>query len=215
MIRQVLTILFLLFLSARAEATAQSPDKILINGEEFSLNTNPLESFLQSVNWEPPEEAVIWSSNWRGYLATWEIKNESLVLVNMTIEIDSDPSKDKRERRCIIETVFPEKKQVVADWFNGALIIPDGEMTNYVHMGYGSTYEKYQIINIKSGSVIGHLNMSHSEFLAYRDKKFQAFKQTEMFKAEFINLVDGEYDWSEEQALEFMQSYYAEHYLSL
>lgn len=194
-------------------ATAQRSDVIVIDNKEFLLNTNPLELHLKEINWKPPKEAAIWSSNWRGYVATWKIGSGNLILSDASIELHSD-SPNNQKRKSILKQLFPDTKEVVANWYTGALIVPDGEMTNYVHMGYGSTYEAYQIIRINKGVVVEHLRMSGEKFSSYKDRKFKVFKKSEKFKKEFKNLTSGEYDWSEDEAIGFMQSYYAEFYLS-
>jgi hypothetical protein len=33
------------------------------------------------------------------------------------------------------------KKSVKATWYSGTLIVPDGKMLHYVHMGYETVYE--------------------------------------------------------------------------
>ena len=215
MVRIMAITLVLLFVSQGVQATAQRPDRISISGEKYFIHTNPLTQYLKMIGWEPPKDAAIRSSNWRGYLASWGIEAGKLILVDMTIEKRRKSAEDKRERKSILKTVFPNKKQIVAEWFNGALIVPSGERISYVHMGYGAMYERYQVLRIKAGTVYEHLHMSQSEFQAYKEKKFQIFRETKMFQSELRNLINGEYNWSEEQALRFMQSFYIEHYLSL
>jgi hypothetical protein len=211
---QRLLILFALVLSLEVFATAQQPDTIILSNVELPLNTNPLESYIKSVGWEPPEEASIWSSNWRGYIAQWEVVAGNLQLKDASIELKGNSIKN-RKRKSIISDLFPKKGRVVATWYSGALIVPDGEMINYVHMGYGSSYESYQVLRIKEGVVIEHLSFSNEQFENYKHRKFESFKETKKFQGELENLMDGEYNWAEDDALSFMQSYYAEYYLSL
>src|SRR3546814_7335855 len=60
--------------------------------------------------------------------------------------------------KSILGDLFPSTEApVVADWYSGALIVPDGERTKYVHMGYGSSYERYQVLRIAAGRVVEHL----------------------------------------------------------
>ena len=82
-------------------------------------------------------------------------------------------------------------------------------------MGYGSSYESYQVLRIKEGVVIEHLSFSNKQFENYKHRKFENFKETKKFQEELENLMGGEYKWAEDDALNFMQSYYAEYYLSL
>ncbi|MBA6231991.1 MULTISPECIES: hypothetical protein [unclassified Colwellia] len=196
-------------------ATAQIPDAIEISDVKYSLNTNPLEKYLTEVKWEKPENASISSANWRGYLAVWKVEAGNLLLTDMTISVPSETEKHRYDNVSILKSVFPNQKEILAAWYSGALIVPYGEMTNYVHMGYGSSYESYIVLRINNGVVIEHLVMVAAEFEKYKHRKFQTFKETKKFQDDLKNLMGGEYNWTEEQALSFMQSFHAEYYLSL
>lgn len=196
-------------------ATAQMPDSIEINHVKYRLNTNPLEKYLTDIKWVKPEHAAISSANWRGYLASWKIEAGNMLLEDVTIRVSEKSSKEPEKTVSILNTLFPNEKLIIATWYSGALIVPHGKMTQYVHMGYGSSYEKYIILQVSKGVVIEHLNFSADEFKTYKRRKFQEFKETKKFKEDLDKLMGGEHNWTEEQALDFMQSYYAEYYLSL
>lgn len=42
----------------------------------------------------------------------------------------------------------------MADWFSGVLRVPQGELLRYVHMGFGSVYERELHISIDKGLVV-------------------------------------------------------------
>lgn len=198
-----------------ALATAQIPDRILIDGQDYALQTNPLESWLAASEWKPPEEATISSANWRGYTASWEITEGQLVLRDVTIQVVADGSGDYAPQS-ILGDLFPSTAApVVADWYSGALIVPDGQMTRYVHMGYGSSYERYQVLRIAGGRVVEHLKLSAEEFEQYKADKFEAFTTTGEYRESLERLREESDELSEEQLRDFMMSYYAERYLSL
>ena len=44
--------------------------------------------------------------------------------------------------------------EVFADWFNGEIRIPQGELLQYIHMGYESIFEKDLILKFKKGVLI-------------------------------------------------------------
>lgn len=102
------------------------------------MNTNPLESLIADKGWEPPSEASRCTSNWREYLAHWEIQDDKLYLLEATIGVRRDQDE---ERRSILADLFAHTPPILADWYSGSLIIPDGKQVEYVHMGYGSTYD--------------------------------------------------------------------------
>lgn len=195
-------------------ATAQQSDELSINGKSYALNTNPLQPHLQAIGWKAPPEAVIWSSNWRGYLAQWRIEDGQLVLVDVTIAVRDEDGKDE-SAQSIREQLFPDTPRVVATWFSGALVIPDGEMVDYVHMGYGTTYDYYQIIRITEGQVMLHLSLDREQFEDYKAAQFRAYAKTEEFERELKTLLKDGKLGDEEEVIDFMKSFYAERYLSL
>jgi hypothetical protein len=75
---------------------------------------------------------------WRRYRGTWEIVDGKLYLMH----IEGDPE---------LEAKLP----LHADWFTGVLRVPIGEMLLYVHMGFGSVYEREIHIRIERGGVVG------------------------------------------------------------
>ena len=196
-----------------ARATAQESDLILVDGESYALNTNPLTPKLLAMGWKPPANLVRSSSNWRGYVAEWKIEQSQLVLVNVTVEtMEGD---DHSLRYSIREDLFPATPRVVAEWYSGALIIPDGEMVEYVHMGYGTSYDHYQVLRVSAGQVVEHLQMTGEEFEAYRQKKFEAFSRTQEFKDALEKLKKQYSGVSEEQHIQFLMEFESERYLSM
>ena len=196
-----------------AFATAQMSDTIILDGKELPLNTNPLTPYLEELKWKIPEEAVISSANWRGHVATWEIAEERLILKDVTIRIPS--GNNGAAKKSILRDIFPSENVVVATWYTGALIIPDGEMTEYVHMGYGSMYSHYQVARITKGNVTELLSMTGKEFSAYKDKKFRDFIGTDEYKKARAELLKDGMELSPAQLEDFLKSFYAETYLSM
>jgi len=200
---------------AVASATAQAPDRIRIDGQDYELNTNPLEPWLEAHAWKPPEEVETSSANWRGYIASWEIVDGQLVLRDVTIRVAGEEPGDSTSKSILGDLFQSAAVRVVADWYSGALIVPDGEVTHYVHMGYGSSYERYQVLRIANGRVIEHVRMSAEEFERYKAEKFAAFSATEEYRTSLETLREQGDGLSDEQLRDFMMSYYAERYLSL
>ena len=53
-----------------------------------------------------------------------------------------------------LATIFPDfPTRVFAHWYSGILRIPEGKRIEYVHMGYGSKYERDLLLNIDQGVV--------------------------------------------------------------
>src|SRR3546814_8853469 len=121
---------------------------------------------------------MVSSANWRGYTASWEIADGKLVLRDATILVAGEEAGDYTPKIILGDLCPSTEAPVVADWYSGALIVPDGERTKYVHMGYGSSYERYQVLRIAAGRVVEHLKLSAEEFERYKADKFEAFTAT-------------------------------------
>ena len=73
---------------------------------------------------------------WRQYIGTWEVKDGMFYLVSI----------DGRYR-------LSGNAPILADWFTGTIRIPQGKMLHYVHMGYGSVFERELHVRIENGKV--------------------------------------------------------------
>jgi len=85
---------------------------------------------------------------WRGYVGSWEIVDDRLYLIglNGTLEDGSKAS---------LATIFPEfPERVFAHWYSGMIRIPQGKRLEYVHMGYGSIFERDLLLDVERGVVV-------------------------------------------------------------
>lgn len=210
----VLMVCLALAIAPAVKATAQLSDLLIVEGKEFTLNTNPLETELQKKQWTPPEDALITSANWRGYLATWEITGGELLLKDVTIAVDDPEDEHGLISKSITRDLYPGATEVLAEWYTGALIVPDGKMTRYVHMGYGSSFDHYQVFRVRAGKVVEHLSMTGAEFEAYKETKFAAFRKTDAYAEAYADFRKQAPDLSEAHAEDFIKAYFAETYLS-
>jgi hypothetical protein len=127
-------------------ATAQEADVLFYQGKEYALLSNPLESYY-GRGIERPEFQSPHTANWRGYVATWEIDNGVLYLKAIKAWIDN--------KEVGLDYLFPNHQgRVKATWFSDKLRVPQGKLLDYVHLGYGSIYEKDLIISFWNGKVI-------------------------------------------------------------
>lgn len=212
---KLVVIVIALMLPALAFATAQAPDRLRIDGEDHALNTNPLDAHLASIGWTVPEGVIVSSANWRGHIAYWEIAGDRLVLTDVTIMVSGDGPQGYVLKSLMAELFPSTQGPVVADWYSGALIVPEGEITDYVHMGYESTYERYRLLRVAAGKVVEHLHLSAEEFAQYKAAKFEAFTATDEFREALDALRERTTGPTEEQLLESMKQAHAERYLGL
>ncbi len=202
----------LLVLAGTAGATAQVADRILIEGREYALNTNPLESQLRDRRDFLPGNVSRSTANWRGYVAHWAIDGDRLLLRKVEVRL-YDRESEKSSSVDLLSRLFPGGAPVAATWYSGALIIPDGRLVDYVHMGYGSTYAHYRVYRIAQGSVVEALSMDAEQFRAWRERKFQAFRQTGQYRKAVADVRREGGGMSAEDIDGFLRGFYAEQYL--
>lgn len=134
--------------------TAQFGEKLIYKGEELIMFSEPLNQYLmtrEDIRFMSPMTAC-----WRGYFGTWEVKNNKLFLV------DLDAFTENREE-VGLNYLFPEHEEVFANWFTGKVRIPTGELLEYEHMGYGSTYENEIILQFQNGILISEKEINNQE----------------------------------------------------
>ena len=162
----IIIILVLVFPTKHLKATGQYGDLIIEGKDTFELYSNPLEIYLENKGERTINGSPLFSRNTachRGYLAIWKFTNDSLYLVKLSkgCVVDSDSFN--------LESEFGSKI-VFANWFNGSIRSPRGEIIQYVHGGYGNKIEKDRIIEFKNGiSTLDSLrvNLEYDSNLVY------------------------------------------------
>jgi len=133
--------------------TAQVMEKLIFNGKEVYMASEPLACYLSNLK-EKPHFFPFLSACWRGYIGTWEIKDDKLYLIG--VESNGAILKNKQEPwRTGVDYIFPNQHEVFAEWFTGVVRIPQGDMLDYVHGGYESTFESDLFLEFKNGKLIG------------------------------------------------------------
>ncbi|MEN9251125.1 MAG: hypothetical protein Q6L49_03740 [Thermostichales cyanobacterium HHBFW_bins_127] len=122
--------------------TAQIPDTLILDGKHHGLFchlslpiNHPQISLRPQAEMDEEDRDCYSTACWREYVATWEIRNQRLYLneIRGTWRLTGDP--------------------IFADWITDELIIPMGECLVYVHMGFGSVYEREKRITVEKGVV--------------------------------------------------------------
>ena len=181
MARRVLSVACLLVMAWASPATPtdQIRDVIVVSGQQYRLPVSPLTSYLAGNPNRWPQGEVSTTANWRGYVAKWAVVDGRLMLTDIRVNPESD-----RERSAL-KQVFPDGGPIVADWFTGQLVLPDGRE----HLNTGSPirheYDHYLVLRVRSG-VVRTVRIDHSQFIQLRELQFAAFKAT----AEYRELLD-------------------------
>jgi hypothetical protein len=140
--------------------TAQIAESLLYEGETVSMCTEPLADYFLLSGSHPSFESNC-SALWRGYVGSWEIQDLHLYLIELEgmLEDGTDVT---------LGTLFPDfPERVFAHWYSGTIRIPQGKQLQYVHMGYGSTFEQDLFLDVDRGIVtstrVRHNGISESE----------------------------------------------------
>ena len=130
----------------------QIKDSITVKGRQYSLYTTPLDSCWTRRN-PKPETRLTRSTCWRGYVASWEISDNSLYLIDILYHT---PFGDRG-----LEYIFPKNdKKIKADWFIGELRIPIGNDLHTVFM-WDTVYDYDWFLNIKKGNLINQYHKAN------------------------------------------------------
>ena len=132
--------------------TAQVHETIIIDGRKTSMAFCPPLP-IDDPRIKKANQNVISSSCWRGYIGSWEIKNNLFFLTGLSGKYEL----------CANEPVF-------AEWFSGTLVVPDGEMLEYVHGGFATVFEREQRIIIENGVISSSFTIDNRP--AFRDSDF-------------------------------------------
>lgn len=191
-IKSIFLIAFLIIISInKINATAQRPDYLIIENDTLKLHCNPLEVYFEK-NPFPNDLRIFNSGLWRGYIAFFKIINNKLVVENLYQPqyLENDKGEHYEKLISIYKKVFGENLNFDCNFYSGVLICPRGELLDYVHMGYSSTYENYTLFEINNGIYIKEKQLSNQEFIDLKLKHFQKYKESEEYKktlAETIN----------------------------
>lgn len=148
--------------------TAQEPDILEYECRKLDIFANPLEQYFAGDTPRPnfvPDS----TSNWRGYVAEWAISADRLYLTGLSGHICVKPAEEGGQtsswcqgghlgachiRAASLESVFGNRRwPIFAEWFTGEIIAPQGEMIEYVHLGYASRFERYLVLDLENGVV--------------------------------------------------------------
>jgi len=125
--------------------TAQAAEILHHKGRELALCAEPLDLYLENNNIRFDSETIS-SACWRGYIGEWLIENRRLYLIGIQ-NLDNEPIP--------LSKIFPDNpKRVFAHWVTGELRCPEGKLLNYVHGGYGSTYERDLFLEFRQGELM-------------------------------------------------------------
>jgi len=167
-------------------ATAQMPDKLIYEGKEYSLHSNPLEEyFSKNESMNPRNKTGYWTSSTalhRRYVANFEMKEGRLFVDKINIMVDMERNTGEIKWKDIIDEIFKNPKDRRLDWFTGLLVLPCGNVIHSVNMAYKSTHENYILLEMNNGKCVAEKKISGGEYASFKKKQFELYKQTDEYK---------------------------------
>lgn len=154
----LISALLLLIVSNQLYATWQNGDKFIVDGDTVSIRSYPLEEYFKKKWFRKIGRVKIkgtCSALWRGYVATWELKNDSLFLVRVQTDycggnpVDVDLYKEFKQKR------------VFAKWVNSSILKTYGELLNYLHFGRLSIHEGKITYSFRNGVLAETIKEEH------------------------------------------------------
>lgn len=183
--KQILVFIFCSLLSIPCFSTGQKPDYLIIEQDTFPIFNNPLVQYFEHT--ESQEligfHSACWSTAcWRGYVAYWEMANDSLFLVKITGCIQDCWGNTDADLEAMFGTNRP-----FAHWYTGTLKIPLGECYRGSSMGYNSLWEYEKELSIVKGVFAQQQTFSNVAFIEHLknqdslNTKIVALKDTFLF----------------------------------
>ena len=145
--------------------TTQVKERLIFDGEQYSLINCPSlpDSIIQEKkNLESYMES---SANWRGYVGTWEVKDDRLYLVDLSS----------------VNYELVDNPPIFADWISECLKIATGESNSRFDSFDIPIYETEMHLTIENGLVIKTKNIKNDSYNA--DPKVTLRKQKKSSRA--------------------------------
>lgn len=148
----------------KVNMAAQLPDIIVIAGEHRDLYSNPLEQYWIVNKIKRPDFLSSLDCK-RGYVATWELIDNRLVLKEVTGRYEKRYFYFwKRIKPCMLKSIFKKSSinNLTATWFTGKIRVPGGKRIFYVHHDYESRFEQEMILTIEHGKVVKSIVLDYT-----------------------------------------------------
>jgi len=164
-----------------AFATIQRPDIIIYNGKEYDIDFSvwPLEEYFR----EFPEKRPVtdlYTNLWRGYIATFEIIQNELWVIDIKIIDDREGIIEAInpdgtfKYRSIINEIFNGNNRIIIDWFNGMLILPQFNRVELARLCLSNNANEYYIkLDIQNGIVLNESIMTRDQYIEYEKERLK------------------------------------------
>lgn len=206
--KNTLIILILLFSISKAHSTGQVPDYLIQGKDTVPIYNNPLKQyfdkndydffkdiispFIEVKNADGTRTQYFSGTNcWRGYVAYWRLENDSLKLnsINPCCNCVSMTSAE------IILKIF-NTNNVFANWYNGVLTVPKGQLFSGSDMGYNAIFEFEDKLQIENGLLKSKQQISNIELIEQIKLDNKLYAQIPTLKDTLFFYLNKNIDWA-------------------
>jgi len=170
-------------------ATDQFGDHIKISNKDMYIASgSPLEHYLGLHPEKRPQPKSRTTGCWRGYVASWEITENNLVLSEVNTW---DYTKVPNASPLIPDTlnytnwIFGTTTPITATWFSGTILVENGSPIQHGRPWNKRTFDNYIILAIKNGSITKSLNTTPPEFHKLKNSIFKSFQKSDEYIKQF------------------------------
>lgn len=144
--------------------TAQFSEILHYKGEQLSMRVTPLSDYFVLMGLKP-EFRICSTACWRCYVGEWDITLDRLYLIGISAHYEDGTE-------VTLGSLFPGyDSRVFANWYSGVLSIPQGDLVEYVHMGFASVYERDLLISVEQGVIVDTQVRVNSEQSSARESR--------------------------------------------
>lgn len=180
--------------------TRQIKDVLIYEGNEYPLNQTILEPYFKRFPEKKPESDVVCTALWRGYIATFEIVKDELLIK------DLDVFQSIKPKLTTYENIFPDNK---FSWYSGLIRI-DKFRGEFDDEAEDATFEYLEIYR---GVLIQKRVMNYTELCEFKAEQFEYFKETEAYKEVFNMWLDNNPKMSHKKINEYIFSQLIQNHL--
>jgi len=182
-IRSALVVVLIFLCELTVFGTPQRPEIIIYKGQKYQLFHNlPMADYFKKYpDKHPRKDFFVATDLWRGYVATYEIKENQLYIKDIMILVPD--SKGAPVEKSAMNEVFPNQKLVKINWVTGLFVLPVGKIFAYDYNNSGNPiYENYIILEMENGILKREKEFSNEEYEVFNKEQFEAFKETEEYE---------------------------------
>lgn len=198
--KYLLVFIISFIITNNVSATNQAGDRLIYQGKEYPSSTY-LESYFDKNPGKRPIRGLVSTALWRGYIATYEIKDNELYVKEINIEVFNTATADSYDTKWIdvVAEVFPDTNERKATWMSELLVLRHRELTNDGEIDYESIPKNYTLLVFENGKLKKEMQMKRDAYEKYHEKQFQLYKTTEKYEIFKSNFQKGENKYSDSE----------------